>query len=219
MKRQKWNEWKSHSVKKCRKIVLLLLRWATTSNMYPIFSRTDDSLETPHLSSSCGSHMCLTTLTFAPPQWVDSCPPLACRCWASAHRAARPPSWFSRTIWGDAWIYFWPSDFPQAQQLHLLCAIQYKSNRVLGTVQLRDYSDYVIVLFGKYSRVRLQPFDKGPLAAARHAGRKVSGAGGQSDARTNNKEEIPGWQSGCRAIFDQWPLEVSHCSPEWNSHK
>lgn len=73
---------------------------------------------------------------------------------------------FSCTIWGDAWIYFWSSDFPRAQQLHLLCAIQYKSNRVRGTVQLRDYGDYVIVLFGKYSRVNLKPFDKGALAAA-----------------------------------------------------
>lgn len=52
---------------------------------------------------------------------------------------------------GYALIYFWSSDFPWAQQLHLLCAIQYKSNRVLGTVQLRDYSDYVILLFRKYS--------------------------------------------------------------------
>lgn len=33
----------------------------------------------------------------------------------------------------------------------IMCHTKYKSNRVLGTVQLRDYSHYVILLFGKYS--------------------------------------------------------------------
>lgn len=103
------------------------------------------------------SHTCFTTLTFrsSTTQSVNFSPRLLCRCWASAHSAARPASWLSCTIWGDARIYFWSSDFPQAQQLHLLCAIQYKSNRVLGAVQLRDYSDYVILLFGEFTSSHL----------------------------------------------------------------
>lgn len=146
---------------------------------------------------------------------MDSFLRLLFRCWALAHRAACPPSWFSCTIWGDAWIYFWSSDFPQAQQLQLLCAIQYKSNRVPGTVQLGDYSDYVTLLFSKYSWVNLKPFDKGALAAAtqcstaRHAGCKVCGHGSESDAWTNNKKGILGGQSGCMAIFFSGHLRLS----------